>query len=100
MRGGFFFSDFARQAFQTFVHTPIQREDPEVVVNKGKVRGRSYRDWMRTIERQREWLAAEEKRSERVKQQLPAILSEYTTLLIEAPISYYSIEKRSKFKIK
>ena len=76
----------------------IQRKDPEVVVNKGKVRGRSYRDWMRTIERQREWLAAEEKRSEWVKQQLPAVLSECAASLMGQPTSCRQMEERSEFE--
>lgn len=42
----------------------IQRKDPEVVLNKGKVRGRDDRDWLSFIETKREWLAAEEKRLE------------------------------------
>ena len=42
----------------------IQRKDPEVVVNKGKVRGLDDEDWLRTIEEQREKLTAEEKRLE------------------------------------
>lgn len=76
----------------------IQRKDPEVVANKGKIRGRSHRDWLRTIERQREWLAAEEKRSEWVKQQLPAVLSECAASLMGAPTSCRQIEERSSLE--
>ncbi len=53
---------------------------------------------MRTIERQREWLAAEEKRSEWVKQQLPAVLSECAASLMGAPTSCRQMEERSEFE--
>ncbi len=78
----------------------IQRKDPEVVVNKGKVRGRDDEDWLRTIERQRELLAAEEKRLEWVKQQLPAVLSECAASLTELPTSRRQMEERSELEAK
>ena len=78
----------------------IQRKDPEVVVNKGKVRGRSDEDWLDSIERQREKLAAEEKRLEWVKKQLPALLSECAASLTELPISRRQIEERSELAAK
>ena len=78
----------------------IQRKDPEVVVNKGKVRGRSHKDWLRTIEEQREKLAAEEKRLEWVKKQLPAVLSECAASLTELPISRRQMEERSELEAK
>ena len=78
----------------------IQRKDPEVVVNKGKVRGRDDEDWLRTIERQRELLAAEEKRLEWVKQQLPAVLSECAASLTKLPTSRRQMEERSELEAK
>ncbi len=78
----------------------IQRKDPEVVVNKGKVRGRTDEGWLRTIEEQREKLAAEEKRLEWVKKQLPAVLSECAVSLIELPTSRRQMEERSELEAK
>ena len=78
----------------------IQRKDPEVVMNKGKVRGRSHKDWLRTIEEQREKLAAEEKRLEWVKKQLPAVLSECAASLTELPTSRHQMEERSELEAK
>ena len=78
----------------------IQRKDLEVVMNKGKVRGRSHRDWLRTIEEQREKLIAEEKRLEWVKKQLPAVLSECAASLTELPISRRQMEERSELEAK
>ena len=78
----------------------IQRKDPEVVVNKGKVRGKSHKDWLRTIEEQREKLAAEEKRLEWVKKQLPAVLLECAASLTELPISRRQMEERSELEAK
>ena len=85
----------ARQAVEA-----IQRKDPEVVVNKGKVRGRTDEGWLRTIEEQRERLAAEEKRLEWVKKQLPAVLSECAVSLIELPTSRRQMEERSELEAK
>ena len=76
----------------------IERKDPEVVANKGKVRGRDYGDWLKSIEREREWLAAEEKRLEWVKQQLPAVLSECAASLMRAPTSLREMELRSELE--
>ena len=78
----------------------IQRKDPEVVVNNGKVRGTSHEDWLRTIERQREKLAAEGKRLEWVKKQLPAVLSECAASLTELPLSHRQMEERSELEAK
>ena len=78
----------------------IQRKDPEVVVNKGKVRGRSDEDWLDSIEEQREKLAAEEKRLEWVKKQIPAVLSECTVSLTELSTSRRQIEERSELEAK
>ncbi len=74
----------------------IQRTDPEVYVNK---RGRDdKREWLRTIERQREKLPAEEKRLEWVKKQLPAVLSECAASLMELPTSRRQMEERSELE--
>ena len=78
----------------------IQRKDPEVVVNNGKVRGTSHEDWLRTIERQREKLTAEEKRLEWVKKQLPAVFSECAASLTELPTSRRQMEERSELEAK
>ena len=78
----------------------IQRKDPEVVVNNGKVRGTSHEDWLRTIERQREKLAAEGKRLEWVKKQLPAVLSECAASLTELSTSRRQMEERSELEAK
>ena len=78
----------------------IQRKDPEVVVNKGKVRGLDDEDWLRTIEEQREKLTAEEKRLEWVKKQLPAVLSECAVLLMELPTSRRQMVERSELAAK
>ncbi len=78
----------------------IQRKDPEVVVNKGKVRGRTDKGWLRTIEEQRGKLAAEEKRLEWVKKQLPAVLSECAASLMELPTSRRQMEERSELEAK
>ena len=85
----------ARRAVDT-----IQRKDPEVVVNNGKVRGMSHKDWLRTIEEQREKLAAEEKRLEWVKKQLPVVLSECAASLTELPTSSRQIKERSELEAK
>ena len=78
----------------------IQRKDPEVVANKGKVRGRYKEDWLRNIKRQDEWRAAEKKRLEWVKQQLPMVLSECAASLMGRPTSYRQMEERSEFEAK
>ena len=78
----------------------IQRKDPEVVVNNGKVRGTSHEGWLRTIEEQREKLAAEEKRLEWVKKQLPVVLSECAASLTELPTSRRQMEERSELEAK
>ena len=78
----------------------IQRKDPEVVVNKGKVRGLDDEDWLRTIEEQREKLTAEEKRLEWVKKQLPAVLSECAVSLMELPTSRRQMVERSELAAK
>ena len=78
----------------------IQRKDPEVVANKGKVRGRYKKDWLRNIEGQDEWRAAERKRLEWVKQQLSMVLSECAASLIGRPTSYRQMEERSEFEAK
>ncbi len=86
----------ARQAVEA-----IQRKDPEVVVNKGTVRGRGDEDWLRFIEGRRELLSAEEKRLEWVKQQLPAVLSECAASLISLmglPTSRRQMEERSELE--
>ena len=72
----------ARRAVDT-----IQRKDPEVVVNSGKICEKTDEDWLRTIEKQREKLAAERKRLKWVKKQLPAVLSECAASLTELPTS-------------
>ena len=76
----------------------IQRKDPEVVMNKGKIRGRDDRDWLNYITTKREWVAAEEKRMEWVKQQLPVVLSECAASLIGAPTSRREMKERSEFE--
>ena len=78
----------------------IQRKGPEVIENKGRVRGRSHRDWLGKIETEYEWLAAEEKRLEWVKQQLPAVLLECAESLIDLPISRRQMEERSELEAK
>lgn len=83
----------ARQAVEA-----IKRKDPEVVANKGKVRGRDDKDWLGFIETKREWVAAEEKRLEWVKQQLPAVLSECAASLMEMPASRREMELRSELE--
>lgn len=86
----------ARQAVEA-----IQRKDPEVVLNKGTVRGRGDEDWLRFIEGRRELLSAEEKRLEWVKQQLPAVLSECAASLISLmglPTSRRQMEERSELE--
>lgn len=85
----------ARRAVET-----IQRKGPEVVLNKGQVRGRDGQDWLSTIEKQRELLAAEGKRLEWIKQQLLAVLSEYTALLIGAPNSRREMEEGNELEAK
>ncbi|KAF6238662.1 hypothetical protein HO173_003168 [Letharia columbiana] len=76
----------------------VQRKDPEVYVNK---RGRDdKREWLRTIERQREKLPAEEKRLEWVKKQLPAVLSECAASLMELPTSRRQMEEKSELGAK
>jgi len=76
----------------------IQRKDPEVVLNCGKVRGLNDEDWLRMIEEKREWLSAEEKQLEWVKQQLPAVLSECAASLVGRPTSRREMELRSEVK--
>ena len=78
----------------------IQRKDPEVVVNKGKVRGRTDEGWLGIIQEQQEKLAAEEKRLEWVKKQLPAVLSECAASLTELPTSRRQMEERSELEAK
>ncbi len=75
----------------------IERKDPEVE-KKCKGYGRQY--WLDTIERKREWLAAEEKRLEWAKQQLPAVLSECAASLMGAPTSHCEMEERSELEAK
>ncbi len=76
----------------------IQRKDPEVIVNKGTVRGKNDRDWLRFIEGRRELLLAEEKRLEWVKQQLPAILSECAASLMGLSTSRRQMKERSELE--
>ena len=78
----------------------IQRKDPEVVVDKGIVRERTDKDWLEVIQEQREKLAAEEKRLEWVKKQLPAVLSECAASLVELPTSRHQMEERSELEAK
>lgn len=78
----------------------IRRRDPEMVANKGKVRGQYESDWLDNIERGHEWLAAEEKRLEWVKQQLSAILSECAASLVGRPTSRSEMEARSELQAK
>ncbi|KAL9124035.1 MAG: hypothetical protein Q9217_006595, partial [Psora testacea] len=78
----------------------IQRKDPELVLNKGKLRGYYDSDWLDFIESQREWVAAEEKLLKWVKQQLPAILSECATLLMGVLTSLCEMELRSELEAK
>ncbi|KAL8789112.1 MAG: hypothetical protein Q9195_006978 [Heterodermia aff. obscurata] len=78
----------------------IYRKDPEVVGNKGKVRGQDKTDWLKAIVREREWLAAEEKWLAWVKQQLPAVLSEYAESLMGQPTSRCQMEERSELEAK
>ena len=78
----------------------IQRKDPEVVVNKGTVRGRTDEGWLGIIQEQQEQLAAEEKRLEWVKKQLPAVLSECAASLMELPTSRRQMEERSELEAK
>ena len=77
----------------------IQRKDPEVVVNKGTVRGRTDEGWRDIIEEYQKYLAAEEKRLEWVKKQLPVVLSECAASLTELPTSR-QMEERSELKAK
>jgi len=76
----------------------IERKDPDVEKKIQKGHGHQY--WLRTIEREREWLAAEEKRLEWVKQQLPAVLSECAASLTEAPTSRCEMVERSELEAK
>ena len=80
----------------------IQRKDPEVDWSKGlgKVRGSSHKGWLDSIERRREKLAAEEKRLEWVKKQLPAVLSECAVSLMELPTSRRQMEERTELEVK
>ena len=78
----------------------IQRNDPEVVVNKGKFRGLYHEGWLDIIERRREKLAAEEKRLEWVKKQLPAVLSECVASLMELSTSRHQMEEKSELEAK
>ena len=78
----------------------IQQKDPEVVVNKGKVRKRTDKSWLRTIEEQREKLEAEEKRLEWVKKQLPAVLSKCAASLMKLSTSCCQMEERSELEAK
>ena len=80
----------------------IQREDPEVDwrTGLGKYRERDDEDWLESIERQREKLAAEEKRLEWVKKQLPAVLSECAMSLMELPTSRRQMEEKSELEAK
>lgn len=76
----------------------IQRKDPEVVLNKAKVRARDRDDWLRDMEPMLDWLAAEEKRLTWAKQQLPAVLSECAASLTELPTSLRQLEERSELE--
>lgn len=76
----------------------IERKDPEVVANNGKARGRSYEAWLDLTGRKYEWLAAEEKRLEWVKQQLLTFLPECAASLMGAPTSLREMELRSKLE--
>ncbi len=76
----------------------IERKDPEVEEKTHK--GHGHQDWLRIIERKREWLAAEDKRLEWVKQQLPAVLSECAASLMGAPTSRREMEERSELEAK
>ena len=80
----------------------IQRKDPEVdwSTGLGKFRGSSHEGWLHSIERRREKLAAEEKRSEWVKKQLPAVLSECAASLMELPTSRCQMEERTELEAK
>lgn len=78
----------------------IQRKDPEVVANKGKVRGYNNKDWLAYMETKRERLAAEEERLEWVKQQLPAVLSECAASLMVVPASCREMELRTELEAK
>ena len=80
----------------------IQRKDPEVdwATGLGKFRGSSHKGWLDSIERRREKLAAEEKRLEWVKKQLPAVLSECAVSLVELPDSRRQMEERSELEAK
>ena len=66
----------------------------------GKFRGSSHECWLDSIERRREKLAAEEKRLEWVKKQLPAVLSECAVSLMELPTSRREMEERSELEAK
>ena len=76
----------------------MECKDSEVVATKDKARGRSHKDWLRLIERQHEWVAAEEKRSKWANEQLPAVLSECIALLRGTPASLREMELRSEFE--
>ncbi len=80
----------------------IQRNDPEVdwSTGLGKFRGSSHEGWLDSIERRREKLAAEEKRLEWVKKQLPAVLSECAASLMELPTSRRQMEEKSELEAK
>ncbi len=76
----------------------IERNDPGV--EKGRLHGRDREDVLDMIERQRKWLAPEEKRLEWVKQQLPPVLSECAASLKELPTSRRQMEERSELEAK
>lgn len=78
----------------------IEQKDHEVVFHLRKVRGHTYEDWLRAIERQRELLVVEKKRLKWVKQQLPAVLAEYAASLMEFPTSRRQMMKRSEIEAK
>lgn len=40
----------------------IQRKNPEMIVNNGKIRGTNHENWLKTIKEQREKLATKKKR--------------------------------------
>ena len=74
----------------------IQRNDPEFT----RIPGQDDAFWLRRIETNREWIAAEEKRLEWAKHQLPGVLSECVLLLKGAPTSCREMELRSELEAK
>lgn len=80
----------------------IERKDPGVDWSRGPgiFRGSSRKGWVDSIESRRKMLAAEEKRLEWVKKQLPAVLSECAASLMEYPTSRRQMEERSELEAK